>query len=113
MPHYVVLVNFTDQGIRTIQELPKRVQEANRTLAAEGVKLTRYFTLGAYDMVVIAEATSDEAQLAGLLGIGAQGNLRTATLKAFTEKEFLDVVKQLPAPAAAAPGAPRRGRARR
>lgn len=113
MPHYVILVNFTDQGARNIRDLASMLGTNDRVAASLGVKLTRYFTLGTYDIVVIAEAPNDEAMAKGVLGVVSRGNAKTTTLKAFTEKEFLAVVKGVPDPNAAAPSAPRRVRARR
>jgi uncharacterized protein with GYD domain len=55
-----------------------------------------YLTLGQYDYVAIAEGPSDEVALMQLLGLGAAGNVRTTTLKAFTREEFGEIVKKLP-----------------
>ena len=55
-----------------------------------------YLTMGQYDYVVIAEGPSDEVALMQLLGLGAAGNVRTTTLKAFTKEEFAEIVKKLP-----------------
>jgi uncharacterized protein with GYD domain len=52
--------------------------------------------MGEYDYVAIGEAPSDEAYMTFLLGIGAQGNARTTTLKAFTKEEFAEMIKKLP-----------------
>lgn len=98
MPRYVVLVNFTDQGIRTIRDFPEAMQAATQRLQAAGVSITRYFTMGQYDAVVLIEAPSDEVQLTQALNIGSQGNLRTTTLKAFTEEEFVRAIGNLPRP---------------
>jgi uncharacterized protein with GYD domain len=52
--------------------------------------------MGEYDYVAIIEGTSDEGAMTFMLGLGALGNVRTTTLKAFTEKEFAAMVKKLP-----------------
>jgi uncharacterized protein with GYD domain len=52
--------------------------------------------MGEYDYIAIAEAPSDEVACAYLLGLGAEGSLRTTTMKAFTLEEFTKTVKKLP-----------------
>ncbi|MDA0988930.1 MAG: GYD domain-containing protein [Chloroflexi bacterium] len=96
MPHYITLGNFTDEGMRTIRDHPQRIAAADQGLAAGGVKVQRFFTLGQYDVVSICEAPDDEAMAVAALGIGSTGNVRTTTLKAFTQDEFLHLVEGLP-----------------
>jgi uncharacterized protein with GYD domain len=45
-------------------------------------------TVGAYDMVTVFEAPDDEAISTHLLEIGASGNVRTTTLRAYDEEEM-------------------------
>ena len=62
-----------------------------------GGKLTGFYaTMGEYDYVGIGEAPNDIVVMTFLLGLGAAGNVRTTTLKAFTKEEFAEVVKKLP-----------------
>jgi uncharacterized protein with GYD domain len=96
MSTYVVLVNFTDQGIRTVSESPKRY-EAFKTLAEKldvQIKGT-YWTVGSFDIVTTLEG-SDEAVTAALLKLGSAGNVRTQTLRAFSADEFGRIVKKIP-----------------
>lgn len=88
MPSYVMLAKFTDQGIRNIKESPKR-QEAFRNLCEKAnVKLKDvYRTMGRYDVVAVLEAPDDVTVSAVLYSLGALGNLRTETLRAFTREE--------------------------
>ena len=88
MPSYVMLANFTDQGIRNIKESPKR-QEAFRNLCEKaGVKVKDvYRTMGRYDVVAIVEAPDDVTLSAMLYSLGSLGNIRTETLRAFTREE--------------------------
>jgi uncharacterized protein with GYD domain len=97
MATYVSLMNFTDQGIKSVKDAPKRIEEAVKGLEAIGGKLKGFYVvMGEYDYVAIAEAPSDEAALGFLLALGAQGNVRTTTLKAFNKEEFAEIVKRLP-----------------
>ncbi len=97
MAQYILLLNYTQQGIAKIKDSPNRA-EAARALAREcGAELKElYLTMGEYDLVVRVEAKSDEAMARLALAIGAQGNVRSKTLRAFTEDEFRTIVQSLP-----------------
>jgi uncharacterized protein with GYD domain len=88
MPTYIVLGNFTDQGIRNVKDTPKRasaVREAAKRFGASVKSL--YWTIGAYDVVTLIDAPDDESVAALLFSIGSQGNVRTQSLKAFEADE--------------------------
>ena len=89
MASYLVLGNFTDQGIRTVKDTTKRA-EALRDLARKvGVTVKEvYWTLGQYDVVTILEAPDDASVTAFGLSAGAQGNVRTQTLRAYSAEEM-------------------------
>ena len=89
MPHYVCLMNWTEQGVQNVAQSVERADAARTALATKGVTLKDvYWTVGAYDIVSIVEAPDDETASAALLALIAQGNLRTTTLRAFTAEEF-------------------------
>ena len=97
MPTYIVLTNFTQKGIENIKESPTRlaaVKEAAQRMGGE-VKAF-YLTMGRHDIVLVAEAPNEEALAKLLLSIGAQGNVRTETLRAFTEDEYRKIIAELP-----------------
>jgi len=96
MPRYVVLINWTDQGVRNVKDTAKRAEAARKMLEKLGGKLEVYYTLGEYDLVGVAEAPSDEAQMQFLLQLGMLGNVRTKTLKAWTESEAAKIAAKLP-----------------
>ena len=97
MPTYVILMNLTDQGVRDVKGAPERVKATAKAVEAAGGKLLSFYSvMGQYDYVAIAEGPSDEIAMAQLLGLGMQGNVRTTTLKAFTEEEFAEILKMLP-----------------
>ena len=97
MPTYIFLYKLTDQGIKNIKEMPQRMEKAIEASEAVGGKvLGVYSVLGEYDLVSIAEFPNDETVLILALAFGAQGNIRTTTLKAFTKEEFAEIVKKLP-----------------
>lgn len=97
MPTYITLMNYTEQGISTVEHSPDRI-EAARELAEEvgGEFKAFYLTFGEYDGVGIAEFPDDETAAQYALSIGKAGNATTETLKAFTEGEFRGLVEDLP-----------------
>ena len=50
MPIYIVLANWTDQGIRTVKDSPKRLDTTRKAIEATGGRLLGfYLTMGEYD----------------------------------------------------------------
>ena len=97
MPTYIILINFTDQGVRNVKESPKRLDAAKKLLKSMGGEFKQfYLTMGAYDLATIVEAPNDEAIAKFALVVGSLGNIRTTTLKAFPEDEYRKIVAALP-----------------
>jgi uncharacterized protein with GYD domain len=96
MPHYILLVNWTDQGVRNVKDSAKRAEAARSMAEKAGGKLQLFYTLGEYDVVGLLEMPNDEATMKMALSLGNLGNVRTKTLKAWTEGEAAKVVAQLP-----------------
>jgi uncharacterized protein with GYD domain len=97
MPTYISLIRYTDQGTRNIKESPKRLDAAKNAFKAMGGELKQwYLALGRYDAVVISEGPDDETAAKLALTIGAQGSIRTETLRVFTEDEYRKLIAALP-----------------
>jgi len=97
MPTYITLASITDQGIRNMKDLSKRLQNADQTFSAMGAQLREvYLTMGQYDYVVIADGPDDETMARVALTVAGQGNVRTQTLRAFDRGEMLKLVEHLP-----------------
>ena len=97
MATYIMLINYTDQGIRNIKDSPQRADAARQALSDMGGEMKElYMTMGGYDLVVVAEAPSDDVIAKFALTVGAQGNVRTTTLQAFSESEMGDIIGSLP-----------------
>ena len=97
MPTYISLLSFTQQGIEKIKESPARLDRARQAFKSMGAELkTFYLVMGRYDAVVISEAPNDETVGKLVLMIGAQGNIRTETLRAFSEEEYRKMIAALP-----------------
>ena len=96
MAKYVVLVDFTDQGIKTVTESVKRAKASVSTFEKYGAKkIAQYWTLGAHDILIVLEAANDEAAMRGCLAVGKLGNVRTTTMRAFTAEEMESVTSGL------------------
>jgi uncharacterized protein with GYD domain len=96
MPTYVVLMNWTDQGIRTVKDTVQRRDQANSLAEKHGVSIEEvYWTVGPYDLVTIVEAPDDESATAMLLELGTAGNLRTTTLRAYDRDEMSGILQRL------------------
>jgi uncharacterized protein with GYD domain len=97
MPTYVILSNLTQQGIQNIKDGPNRLDAAKKAFKAAGGELKEfYLTMGEFDLVVIAEAPNDETAATLALAIGAQGNIRTRSMRAFNETEYRKLIANLP-----------------
>jgi uncharacterized protein with GYD domain len=97
MPTYVTLMRFTDQGIRTIKESPARLDAAKKLFQSAGAELKAfYLALGKYDAIAVIDGPNDEVAARLAIAIGAQGNLRTDTMRVFNESEYRKLVSGLP-----------------
>ncbi len=96
MPTYVVLMNWTDQGVRAARDTIDRYEAARAALGPRGLTFRDiYWTVGPYDIVTIAEAPDDETLSAALLELAGQGNLRTSTMRAFSADEMRGVLARM------------------
>jgi uncharacterized protein with GYD domain len=96
MATYLSLFNWTEQGIRTVKESPKRLESTKKAIKNLGGELKAFYMLqGQYDGVLIFDAPNDQALTKFLLSIGTAGNVRTTSLRAFTEEEFLKHIASL------------------
>ncbi len=95
MPIFVTLYRFTDQGIKSIKDSPKRLDAGIKAFEARGGKiLGAYYTLGEYDLVVIGEIADEQAGVANALAQASLGNVRSTTLRGYTAKEFAEIIKK-------------------
>jgi uncharacterized protein with GYD domain len=96
MSTYIVLTSFTDQGIRNVKETTRRADQVKELANRFGVTAKQfYWTLGSYDVVAVFEAPDDASMTALGLAIGAQGFVRTQTLRAFSRDEMGAVLAKL------------------
>jgi uncharacterized protein with GYD domain len=96
MPTYISLVNWTDQGIRTVKDTLNRRGQSEALAEKHGVSFEQvYWTVGPYDVVVILQAPDDESVTAMLLELGSEGNLRTTTLRAYDLQAMEGIIQRL------------------
>jgi uncharacterized protein with GYD domain len=96
MSTFIVLGNFTDQGVRGVKDTVKRA-EAFKALAKQHGATVReiYWTLGSHDVVTVIDAPDAESVTALGLAAGSLGNVRTQTLRAFSASEMTKITAKL------------------
>jgi uncharacterized protein with GYD domain len=93
MARYITLLRFTEQGAKNIKKSTGRAHAFDKVAAKAGVEIDgQYWTLGAYDGVLIITCESEEKALQCLAELAAQGNVRTETMQAFADTEFDEIV---------------------
>jgi uncharacterized protein with GYD domain len=96
MATHIVLMNFTEQGIKTVKDSPARYEAVRGMFEKLDVRVKSvYWTVGAYDIVATLEG-SDEAVTAGLLKMGSGGNVRTQTLRGYSADEMKGLLAKMP-----------------
>jgi len=89
MATYIALLQYTDQGICSVKDTTKRAAAAGDLATKMGVKISELFwTLGQYDLVIVAEAPDDETMTAVMLKLASLGNVKSQTMRAFHSKEM-------------------------
>jgi uncharacterized protein with GYD domain len=95
MPTYVSLINWTDQGIRNFRDTVRRVEEFRGVIEKDGGQLRQVFwLLGEYDVITVVNFPDDEMATAVLLQLGAAGNVRTKTMKAFDAEQMTAIIQR-------------------
>ncbi len=96
MAQYVILINWTDQGVRTATETVQRADQVKQMIQQQGGNMhTLLWTQGRYDLIGIVEAPDDETIAAIALRNASFGATRTETLRAFTADEMGAILQRL------------------
>ena len=96
MNTYMILFNWTEQGIRTVRDAGQRLDGLKRTLSELGGNVESfYLTMGPYDTVAVVTLPDDATMAKLALSLGAVGNVRTVTMRAFPEPEYRDILASL------------------
>jgi uncharacterized protein with GYD domain len=93
MATFIVLLDYTDRGIRNLKDSPQRADAFNAFAEKAGATIVgQYWTIGSHDGVLVMEAPSEEVAASVLLHLGADGNVRTTTLRAFDWAEAQELI---------------------
>ncbi|NIR50680.1 GYD domain-containing protein [candidate division KSB1 bacterium] len=96
MPTYIILLDFTEQGVQKIKDTTKRADAFAEAAKKAGITVKDvYWTSGEHDGVLILEAPDDETVSASLLSLAKQGNVRSHTLRAFTRSEIESIIDKI------------------
>jgi len=96
MVTYVVLANFTDQGIRSAKDSPKRAEAFKKMAETFGITVKELFwTQGRYDIVTVLDAPDEFSVMTLSLSLGALGNVRTESLRAFSVDDMTKVIGKM------------------
>jgi uncharacterized protein with GYD domain len=96
MRSYVVLANWTDQGVKNSRDTLKRAKAFRALIENRGGKLREHlYTLGEYDIIMVTEFPDDDTAAAAVLTLASLGNVRAKTMRAFTDGETAAIIAQL------------------
>ena len=96
MPTFIAMLSWTDQGIRSLKDTPKRVQAARETGKKVGVEIKQIFlTSGEFDILAVLEAPHYDNVAKYAMAAGLQGNVRSRTIRAWPEAEMLKLISEL------------------
>ncbi len=94
---FIVTASWTDQGIRSVKDAPKRTQAAREAAKKMGIEFKHVFlTSGESDLLIIVEAANGDSVAKFAMASGALGNVRTRTARAWTEAEMTKLISELP-----------------
>ena len=96
MTTFISTIKFTEQGSKAIDETTKRASSLKSQAKKMGIEVKDiYWTLGAFDGLLVFDAPDDETATALLLHLGSLGNLQTTTARAFTAAEMDRVLAKM------------------
>ena len=96
MPLFIMSMNWTEKGISTIRDWPKRMSDAREYGKKVGVEIKQtYLTNGQFDLVSIVESASGDNIAKFCMQVGALGNVRTSTVRAWSQDEYMKLISEL------------------
>jgi uncharacterized protein with GYD domain len=89
MPMFIMSLGWTDQGIRAVKDAPKRSQAARDLAKKVGVDIKQvYLTSGDSDLLLIVDTPNGDNVAKFALALGALGNVRSRTARAWPEPAY-------------------------
>ena len=96
MANYIVLASFTEKGIQGVKDTSKRAKGFRDAAKAMHCSIKDiYWTMGQHDVILTMEGPNDETVAALMLKVGALGNLKSQTLRAFHESEIDGILSKI------------------
>lgn len=96
MATFIVLSNFTAQGVTNVKQTVERAEAFKQLAKKVGATVKDiYWTLGSHDVIAICEAPDDETATALSLSVAMRGNVKGETLRAFSLDEMTAVLKKM------------------
>jgi uncharacterized protein with GYD domain len=97
MPMFICSLRWTDQGIRSVKDAPKRAEAARELAKKVGIEIKEvYLTSGDNDLLVIVDTPNGDNVAKFALALGSKGNVRTRTARAWPQSEFHKLISELP-----------------
>jgi uncharacterized protein with GYD domain len=97
MATYITTLHFTEQGVKAVRDTCERAAAFKTAAEKLGIKVSgQYWTLGAFDGVIVFEAPDEATATAAMLHLSSQDNLRTQTARAFDAAEMHKILGLLP-----------------
>jgi uncharacterized protein with GYD domain len=97
MPRYVLLVDWSAQGVQAVEQTVERLDHGSHMAETFGCKVDHiWWTQGGHDMVSVMSAPDEQAMVAFTLALVRLGNVRTRTLRAWSIDEMREIIGRLP-----------------
>jgi uncharacterized protein with GYD domain len=97
MPRYVLLVDWSAQGVQAVEQTVERLDHGSHMAETVGCKVEHiWWTQGGHDMVSVMSAPDEQAMVAFTLALVRLGNVRTRTLRAWSIDEMREIIGRLP-----------------
>jgi uncharacterized protein with GYD domain len=96
MATFLIFGSWTEQGIKSVKDAPKRLAGARDLAKKLGIDFKIYLTTGESDLFAIAEAADPENILKFDIAIASMGAIRTRTVRAWPESEMMRLISELP-----------------
>ena len=97
MLRYVVLLKFTETGIREVNDSPARAKRFIAMAKKAGVKVeSALWTTGEFDGLLQFQAPDEQTAMALVLSLHKADNVHTQMLRAFDSAEFTEILAKIP-----------------
>ena len=96
MAVHVTLYRYTDEGMKGIKNAAQIARGWEEEARKRGVAVRALYWLeGDYDAVTIVESDDEDAVMGLILAIGAQGLMRTTSMRGFSIEDVERFIKKM------------------